>query len=284
MLITYYQIQPGDSLPAIAGKYGTTPAAILAANRGAGGDAGEHAGLRPGRMVRVPVARAAHGEDMQRRTERHPDRDQTSSAIGLAFELAFGHPPLEQLLAVLARAEARATWFVTGQWAGRHRGELAAIRRAGHEVQNHGYDHSRLRGATREAVEDQVGRGAAAIRDACGLRTTYLRPPFGESSPTVVAAARRQGHRVIGPCIDSLDWHSFGPEVSLAHVTAGLAQVTADRTGELDGATVVCHATADNCLSLLRPLLATLARHGRRPVPVGDLAGRPGGRASSRPV
>ena len=91
---------------------------------------------------------------------------------------------------LLARAGARATFFVIGEQVERRPALLAEIAAAGHAVALHGYRHRlQLRLRARE-VEDDLARGIAVIEDAIGRRPTLHRPPYGIYSPAGLAAAR----------------------------------------------------------------------------------------------
>src|SRR2546430_14955141 len=65
---------------------------------------------------------------------------------------------MERLLALLARHNARATCFVVGWVAERHRDLIRTIARAGHESASHGWDHARVTKLT------QIGRASCRER------------------------------------------------------------------------------------------------------------------------
>jgi peptidoglycan/xylan/chitin deacetylase (PgdA/CDA1 family) len=118
-------------------------------------------------------------------------------APGVALTFDDGpHPDgTPAVLEVLARAGARATFFLVGEQV-RRRPELAArILAGGHELALHGDRHrlqSRLSGA---ALRADLAAGLAAIEDAAGVRPRLHRPPYGIYSPAGLAAARDAGLR-----------------------------------------------------------------------------------------
>ena len=81
-----------------------------------------------------------------------------------------------QVLEVLARYDARATFFVLGQQAKRFPDLIEAEVEAGHSVVNHTFDHHTLDGISRRAFFEEVQDTEAILGD---LTTRYLRPPYG---------------------------------------------------------------------------------------------------------
>jgi peptidoglycan/xylan/chitin deacetylase (PgdA/CDA1 family) len=102
-----------------------------------------------------------------------------------------------QVLELLRRHRAKATFFMVGERVQRHP-ELA--RRAvaeGHEVGNHSWGHVRLDRCDRTEARDQVRRADAAIAAVTGTAPTLFRPPWGLIDPVGLLAAAEAGHRVV---------------------------------------------------------------------------------------
>ncbi len=109
------------------------------------------------------------------------------------------------VLDVLARADARATFFLVGEQVER-RPELAAeIVAAGHAVALHGYRHRLQLRMTAGAVAADLARGAALIGEATGRAPRLHRPPYGVYSPAGLRAARELG-------LDPLLWSRWGKD------------------------------------------------------------------------
>jgi peptidoglycan/xylan/chitin deacetylase (PgdA/CDA1 family) len=99
------------------------------------------------------------------------------------------------MLDVLARAGARAVFFVVGEQVGRRPALLREIANAGHLVALHGHHHRLQLRLTPRQLEDDLRRGAAAIEDALGRPPIWHRPPYGIYSRAGLAATRAQGLR-----------------------------------------------------------------------------------------
>jgi polysaccharide deacetylase family protein (PEP-CTERM system associated) len=81
------------------------------------------------------------------------------------------------LLDLLAAADCRATFFVLGWVAERHRGLIRAIAEAGHEVACHGYHHQHIARLTPAALRADLGRAKAVLEDITGRAVVGYRAP-----------------------------------------------------------------------------------------------------------
>jgi peptidoglycan/xylan/chitin deacetylase (PgdA/CDA1 family) len=132
-------------------------------------------------------------------------------ARGVALTFDDGpHPEgTPAVLEVLARAGARATFFVIGEQVERRPGLVAEVAAAGHLIALHGYRHRlqpRLRAV---AVREDLARGVAAIEDAVGTAPLWHRPPYGIYSPAGLRAARSAGLRPLLWSRWGKDWRKF---------------------------------------------------------------------------
>jgi len=120
-------------------------------------------------------------------------------AAGVALTFDDGpHPEgTPAVLEVLARAGARATFFVVGEQVQRRPELVARIRAAGHEVALHGYRHRLQPRLSPAQVTDDLARGVAAVQTALGDGEARVmrwhRPPYGIYSAAGLRAARAEG-------------------------------------------------------------------------------------------
>jgi polysaccharide deacetylase family protein (PEP-CTERM system associated) len=83
----------------------------------------------------------------------------------------------DAVLALLAEADARATFFILGWVAERHPALVRRILAAGHEIASHGYDHRRVFTMTPDIFRADLRRARALIEDAGGVAVTGYRAP-----------------------------------------------------------------------------------------------------------
>ena len=120
------------------------------------------------------------------------------------------------VLEVLARADARASFFLVGEQVQRRPGLVAEILAAGHVVALHGYRHQlQLRLSTAQ-VQADLARGAAALEDATGAAVVWHRPPYGIYSPSGLSAVRAAG-------LQPLLWSRWGKDWRRATTPAAIA-------------------------------------------------------------
>jgi len=114
-----------------------------------------------------------------------------------------------QILEVLARYDAKATFFVLGQLAERFPDIIQAEVDAGHTVGNHTYDHHTLDGLSRDAFFQEVQDTEEALG---GLGTKCLRPPYGATDAYTRAYAGELGYEIVLWDIDTEDWANPGAD------------------------------------------------------------------------
>jgi peptidoglycan-N-acetylglucosamine deacetylase len=119
----------------------------------------------------------------------------TLPANGVALTFDDGpHPEgTPAVLEVLARAGARATFFVIGEQVRRRPELVARSAAAGHAIALHGDRHRLQLRLSAAAIAADLARGTAAIEDVTGTTPAWHRPPFGIYSPAGLRAARTAG-------------------------------------------------------------------------------------------
>ena len=120
-----------------------------------------------------------------------------------------------QVLETLARYDAKATFFVLGQLAGRFPDLIHTEANRGHAVANHTFDHQTLDGIGREAFFQELQGTEAALGDSA---TRCLRPPYGATDAYTRAYAAELGYQIIMWDIDTQDWRRPGTDVIASNV------------------------------------------------------------------
>ena len=105
--------------------------------------------------------------------------DTDERVVALTFDDGPYPPHTEDLLDVLARDGARATFFMTGSYLQAHPDVAERAVREGHELANHGWDATPLAYADRTTIADHLDRTDAEIAAVGGPRTPHFRPGQG---------------------------------------------------------------------------------------------------------
>jgi peptidoglycan/xylan/chitin deacetylase (PgdA/CDA1 family) len=153
--------------------------------------------------------------------------------VALTFDDGPTSGVTDRVLDVLEREHVRATFFVVGRAARREPALLRRMSTDGDEIENHSDTHPHLNALlTRAALDAEIASADDAIAAATGLRTRWLRPPFGARNAAVLDAARRHGKRVVL-------WSAMLDETAPGASPAALAAQLLQQVG--DGAIVVLH-------------------------------------------
>jgi peptidoglycan-N-acetylglucosamine deacetylase len=139
------------------------------------------------------------------------------------------------VLDVLARAGARATFFVVGEQVDRRPDVVAAIAAAGHVVALHGYRHRLALRLGPAQLRADLERGIESVRRAAGVEVAWHRPPYGVYSAAGLDAVRAAG---LSPLLWSRwgkDWRKFTTP----------ARIAARATRELSSGDVILLHDAD---------------------------------------
>jgi peptidoglycan/xylan/chitin deacetylase (PgdA/CDA1 family) len=138
--------------------------------------------------------------------------------MALTFDDGPNDPHTMHLLDVLARHNARATFFLIGRYV-RQRPEIArAVLAGGHEVGNHTYSHPNLVLVSAGRLRQELDDCRKALEDALGAKTTLFRPPFGGRRPNVLRTARRLGLSPIMWSVTGYDWNAKSPDAIVEKV------------------------------------------------------------------
>jgi peptidoglycan/xylan/chitin deacetylase (PgdA/CDA1 family) len=193
---------------------------------------------------------------------REPD------AVALTYDDGPGRSTPE-ILDLLERHGARATFFMVGAQAETHPELARRVVEAGHEVGSHTYSHLDHHAVPPgEAVADMVA-GADAIAGVLGSEPRLYRAPYGHFVPATVAEAERRGWTCVFWSALGFDWEEDATPRSVADgVLADLGPGTivllhdARRAKPMDPEPVT-GATAI--------LLEEIGRRGLRAAAVGDI-------------
>ena len=148
-------------------------------------------------------ATMAPGSQLYGRTLTH-GRD--PSQMALTFDDGPNDPHTMHLLDVLAKHNAKVTFFLIGKYV-RQRPEIArAILAAGHEIGNHTDSHPNLILVSAARLRRELSDCGKALEDSLGKKVTLFRPPFGGRRPNVLRTARGLGLSPVMWSITGYDW------------------------------------------------------------------------------
>ncbi len=181
-----------------------------------------------------------------------PGRVTSGKILHLTFDDGPNPRFTGQILEVLAKYDAKATFFVVGKNVVAHPEWIERELQAGHTVANHSYSHSRLTNISQQAFDAEIDQAAQAIGPH---QANCLRPPYGAVDAQVRARAADKGLTVVLWDVDTKDWRQGPPEQ--------IAQAVID--GAETGNIILMHdggGNRDNTVKALDIALAKLSAQG----------------------
>jgi peptidoglycan/xylan/chitin deacetylase (PgdA/CDA1 family) len=154
-----------------------------------------------------------------------------AAALGLPLHTAQGQPILyltfddgpspvwtPQIVELLDRYDAKATFFVIGVHVRRAAASLRPVAEAGHTIANHTLSHKSLAGRSQEDFTQELQAAEEIVAAAVGdllpddFALGYLRPPGGGVDANTGPYAADLGYKVVGWDIDPKDWRRPGAD------------------------------------------------------------------------
>ena len=126
-----------------------------------------------------------------------------------------------RVLDLLDGHDAPATFFVLGQNVSRYPAIVERMVAAGHEAENHTFDHIWLDKAPRDLFVSQVEAADDALHAAAGERVdpiACLRPPYAAMNEHTRSIAAELGKSIVLWSVDTQDWRRPGADQIAAHV------------------------------------------------------------------
>ncbi len=198
----------------------------------------------------------------------------TEPSVAITFDDGPTGAHTPRILDILRDEGVKATFFVLGRHADRFPAIVARAAAEGHEIGNHGYDHSVLPLRGPRFVRRQIERTSTSVERACGRRPTLFRASHGWRSPWVNREAARAGCRTIGWTLGVWDTDRPGAGVIQGRVERGV------RPGCVlllhDGRGMEADADASQVVEALPGMIDSLRRKGYRFVTVSELMGLAG--------
>lgn len=174
--------------------------------------------------------------------------------VAFTFDAAYDPEPLGDIIAALDATDARATFFLTGEFVADFPDAVASIVHAGHPIGNHSYSHPDFTTLSEAKIRSQLERTAARITTAGGADPRPLfRFPYGARDSRTLATVGAAGYASVYWTIDTLDWK---PERTAAQVKAAVLDHLRP------GAIVLMHVGSRQTASVLPELIQEVRDQG----------------------
>jgi polysaccharide deacetylase family sporulation protein PdaB len=102
-----------------------------------------------------------------------------------------------EILGILERYNAHATFFVVGKMAEKYPELIKEEFERGHEIGNHTYSHCRMTGLGKAKVSEELKKTGDIVENITGVRPVLFRPPQGRCSDNLMRMASQFGYQTI---------------------------------------------------------------------------------------
>jgi peptidoglycan/xylan/chitin deacetylase (PgdA/CDA1 family) len=182
--------------------------------------------------------------------------------VALTFH---GAGPLDitrQVLALLAKNNAKVTVFAVGTWLQATPDGARMVRDGGHELGNHTWSHPDLEAYQPGPMLTEIERCRDELSTVAGTPGVFFRQSQGQHATAreLVAAGQAGYARTLSYDVDSLDWTDPGAAAIRRAVTAATA-----------GSVVSMHLGHPGTVQALPGILTDLAARGLTPVTATEL-------------
>ncbi|MCH5195434.1 MAG: polysaccharide deacetylase family protein [Oscillospiraceae bacterium] len=126
--------------------------------------------------------------------------------LWLTFDEGYENGCTARILDTLADKNVKAVFFITYDYAEKNPELVRRMIDEGHTVGNHTYSHPSLAECTEEKIYEELSRLHAYVSDNFGYEMYVMRPPKGEFSEKVLAAAKDMGYTTVLWSFAYEDW------------------------------------------------------------------------------
>jgi peptidoglycan/xylan/chitin deacetylase (PgdA/CDA1 family) len=152
----------------------------------------------------------------------------------------------KEILSMLDRYNAKATFFLIGSQAEIYRDIVSDIVKNHHTIGNHSFNHDNwfpLKGTRR--ITKELSDTQTILSEITGSKPVYFRPPFGVTNPSIAKALKSFNLKTIGWSVRSLDTVKKNPEKIFDRVKSKIGP----------GSIVLMHDTSQYAPLVLEQLL-----------------------------
>lgn len=178
--------------------------------------------------------------------------DRGDKKIALTFDVAWENSNTEELLNILEQNDAKATFFVTGDWCDRYPDDVKMFYDAGHEIENHSDQHPHVEGINVNDLINDTKECSRKIKMITGEEPKLYRAPYGEYDDSLITTLDGMGMKVVQWDVDSVDWKKQSADKIKKKVLKGVKS----------GSILLFHNDLENTTEALPDILKSLRSQG----------------------
>lgn len=181
--------------------------------------------------------------------------------IAITFDAAWTNQDTDDIIKILKKHNATATFFIVGDWAEKFPESVKAFYGAGHTIANHSDTHKAFSKCTREEIKEEIVNCNKKLEKITGEKVSLLRAPSGDYTNESLEVTESLGMYMIQWDNDSLDYTGLTVDEIVNRVISRAH----------NGSIVLFHNGVDTTAEALDKILTELSKQGYSFVSVNDL-------------
>ena len=191
------------------------------------------------------------------------EEDETRNhSMALTFDSAYINDYTYDILDLLDKYDAKATFFMTADFMRKNMDQVADIIKRGHEIGNHSTNHPNFNKIKDTQVIKEVWECHEILRSKLGVEMSLFRYPYGAYSEKTMIFLKTLGYYPIQWSADSADWKNEGIESILIRL---------GKDSFFPGAIILFHNGATYTKDTLPYIFEIMKEKGLKCVRVSDL-------------
>jgi len=188
----------------------------------------------------------------------HSDIDPNKPMIALTFD---DGPSIytKDILKVLKKNNARATFFIVGERVDSYSGEIEQSIEQGCEIGSHSYSHANLGTSNQATIDSQLNKTEKKVKKVLGSGTPVMRPPYGSIGNKL---KKTVGKPMILWSVDTLDWKTRNAKSTQKAIMETVK----------DGDIVLMHDLYQATRDAVKKVIPQLIKKGYQLVTVSEMA------------
>ncbi len=181
--------------------------------------------------------------------------------IAITFDAAWTNQDTEEIIQILKKHNAKATFFIVGDWVEKFPESVKAFHDAGHTIANHSDTHKAFSKCSREEIKEEIVNCNKKLEAITGTPVTLVRAPSGDYTDQSLEVCKELKMTMIQWNCDSLDYTKISTDEIVNRVIKGTT----------NGSILLFHNGVENTAPALDEILTQLSSQGYVFVSVEDL-------------
>ncbi len=181
--------------------------------------------------------------------------------IAITFDAAWTNQDTDELIEILNKYNAKATFFIVGDWAEKFPESVKAFHNAGHTIANHSDTHKAFSKCSYAEIKEEIVNCNEKLESITGTPVTLVRSPSGDYTNQSLDVCKELNMTMVQWDTDSLDYTKISVDEIVNRVV----------NGTKNGSILLFHNGVDNTAPALDKVLTELEKDGYIFVSVEDL-------------